>query len=164
MIHAWPPQNAIMTLLEVSSNVGELKWKRTILKPHSKNNCIFPEKTFLNTHHHHEYNLGLCRNLLEFADLLYYPLFHRMFHLLYPSHTEGKTGCWPLTTAKFLVVLGSLVTIADNRVMVLLTFGQVFAYLWLIPDLCTTILMILVMERYLVQCACTKDLPMIDWS
>ena len=45
---------------------------------------------------------------------------------LYPSHTEGKTGCLPLMTAKFLVVLGSLVTIANDRVMVLLTFGLVF--------------------------------------
>ena len=41
---------------------------------------------------------------------------------LYPSHTEGKTGCQPLTTAKFWVVLGSLVTITDDRAMVLSTF------------------------------------------
>ena len=44
---------------------------------------------------------------------------------LYPSHTMSKTGCRPLTTTKFLVVLGSLVTIADNSAMVLLTFRLV---------------------------------------
>ena len=65
---------------------------------------------------------------------------------LYPSHTEGKTGGRPPTTAKFYVVWGSLVTIVDDPATVLLTFRQVFADLCLIPDLSTTILMILVVE------------------
>ena len=51
----------------------------------------------------------------------------QLIALLYPSHTGGKTGCRPLTTAKFSVVLGSLVKVADDRAIVLLTFGLVFA-------------------------------------
>ena len=72
---------------------------------------------------------------------------------------EGTTGRRPGRTSKFSVVFGSLLKVADHRVMVLLTFGLVFADLWLIADISTTILMICVIYR-----SATGRRLVGDWS
>ena len=79
---------------------------------------------------------NIIRKILDFSDLLCKDTKHDKIvqnlicklHsmravLLRPSHTGGKTGCRPLMTAKFSVVFGSLVEVADHRATVLLTFG-----------------------------------------